>query len=235
MKPPLEISRTALQQCLDKLAVNSNPAIFFKTAPGEYAAHDRFKGITVPSLRALAKQVKDLAVADVEWLLYSPFNEYRLLALFIIVDRYRRADDDGRVWWYQFYCANLSQVNNWNLVDSSAHLIIGMHLADKAKDSLVTLAQSSNLWERRIAIIATWWFIRRGEYTWTFKIATMLLHDPHDLIHKAVGWMLRELGKRDVAQLEVFLNKYATVMPRTMLRYALEKFSSEIRASYLKR
>ena len=149
--------------------------------------------------------------------------------------QYQKAAIEAKKELYQFYLKNLKQVNNWNLVDSSAHLIIGAHLFNQDKAILLTLAKSEILWYRRIAIIATWYFIKNNDLKWTFKISTMLLNDQHDLIHKAVGWMLREAGKKDQNQLIKFLNQHASQMPRTMLRYSIEKFPDDQRKSYLKR
>ena len=208
-------------------------AFFFKVGPGEYAAHDQFIGVTVPTLRTIAKKFSTLPLEDIQTLLASPVNEERALALFILTDHYKKADTDNKEKIYQFYLDNLHCVNNWNLVDASAHLIIGAHLHNHNKDLLTTLAQSKNLWERRIAIVSTWYFIRNNDLQWTFTIALLLLNDTHDLIHKAVGWMLREAGKRDQDALVTFLNKHAHTMPRTMLRYAIEKFPEDIRKSYL--
>ncbi len=206
---------------------------FFKTDADSYAAHDQFMGVTVPTIRLIAKQFLDISSDDIEQLLASPFNEERLLALIILVHQYQKADVNNKDALYQLYMNNLKQVNNWNLVDASAHLILGAHIYNKKRDVLVSLAQSHDLWERRIAIVATWYFIRNNDLMWTFKIATLLLHDKHDLIHKSVGWMLREAGKKDTQQLIDFLGAHASDMPRTMLRYAIEKFPEAQRKAYL--
>lgn len=210
-------------------------AMFFKTETGHYAEHDTFIGVSVPTLRTLAKKFQHLTRQELQELLASPINEERLLALFILVNQYQKGDIQQKDVLYNFYLHNLQQVNNWNLVDSSAHLIMGAHLFNTDKSLLITLAHSQNLWERRIAMIATWHFIRKNELEWTFNIATLLLNDTHDLIHKAVGWMLREAGKRNEAMLMQFLDKYAAIMPRTMLRYAIEKFPEAQRKHYLMR
>jgi len=207
--------------------------MFYKTGPGQYAEHDRFMGVTVPTLRKIAKEYDELSLAEIQLLLDSSFNEERFLALVILINLYKRADTVTRDQLYQFYLDNLGRVNNWNLVDLSAHEIIGAQLLDTNKSLLVTLASSEIMWERRIAIVATWQFIRKHNLVWTFKIAEMLINDQHDLIHKATGWMLREAGKKDEAQLRCFLNQYRAEMPRTMLRYAIEKFSLEERKAYL--
>lgn len=207
--------------------------MFFKTGSGEYAAHDQFIGVTVPNIRTIAKKFATLSLKDIQTLLASPINEERLLALFILTNQYIKADLQNKEKLYLFYLDNLRYINNWNLVDASAHLIIGAYLFNNHKDLLITLAQSKNLWERRIAIVSTWYFIRQNNVEWTFKIALLLLNDTHDLIHKAVGWMLREAGKRDQDALVIFLDEHAKQMPRTMLRYAIEKFPEDARKSYL--
>jgi len=212
-----------------------NLTMFFKTEAGSYAEHDTFIGVSVPALRTLAKEFQQLTRQELQELLASPINEERLLALFILVDQYQRGNTQQKDALYHFYLHNIQHVNNWNLVDSSAHLIIGEHLDTADKKLLITLAQSPSLWERRIAVVATWHFIRKDELEWTFKIAKLLLNDTHDLIHKAVGWMLREAGKRNETMLIQFLDKYAAVMPRTMLRYAIEKFPEDQRKDYLMR
>lgn len=222
-----------VQSLLQKLAQQSTakPAIYFKTGVGDYAEHDKFLGITVPTLRTLAREFKQLPLSDIKQLLASPFNEERLLALLILVDQYKKASPELKETLYQFYIEHITQVNNWNLVDSSAHLIVGAHLTSDIS-ILHTLAASHNLWERRIAIVATWHFIRKNNLTPTFTLATILLQDAHDLMHKAVGWMLREAGKKDQQQLIAFLDLHAAHMPRTMLRYAIEKFSEQERKTY---
>ncbi len=206
---------------------------FFKTDADNYAAHDQFMGVSVPNVRLIAKKFLDLSSHEIEQLLASPFNEERLLGLIILVHQYQKATTNKDA-LYQLYMNNLKQVDNWNLVDASAHLILGAHLDDKNKDILIALAKSDDLWERRIAIIATWYFIRNNDLVWTFKIATLLLNDTHDLIHKSVGWMLREAGKKNTQQLIDFLDAHASDMPRTMLRYAIEKFPETQRKAYLR-
>lgn len=209
--------------------------VFFKTAKGDYAEHDKFMGVPVPVLRKLAKTFTHFTLDELSQLISSRVNEERLLALIILVSHYQKADNPRKEAIYQFYLKHLAHVNNWNLVDASAHLIMGAHLWDKDKKVLLALARSENLWERRISIVSTWDFIRKGDVSWTFKIAELLLFDSHDLIHKASGWMLREAGKRDQNQLLAFLDQHAGHMPRTMLRYAIEKFPSDLRQSYLDR
>ena len=204
-------------------------AVFYKTGKGDYAEHDSFIGVPVPDLRKVAKQHRELSLQYLQILLHSKTNEERLLALLILTDQY--ANNKNEI--YQFYMANLSQVNNWNLVDASAHLIIGNHLLDRDKEILFRLARSSDLWERRIAIVATWHFIKNNQHETTLKVAEIFLGDDHDLIHKASGWMLREVGKKDIDILRNFLNRFVLKMPRTMLRYAIEKFQEAERKHYL--
>lgn len=207
--------------------------ILFKTKEGQYGEHDRFIGVTVPTLRKIAKTYYNLSKNDLDGLIKSRFNEERLLALVILINQYQKASDNDKKFFYEFYIDNIKYVNNWNLVDASAHHIIGAYLWDKDKEYLFKLAKSENLWERRIAIVATWYFIRKNELNLTFKIAQLLLNDKHDLIHKAVGWMLREAGKKDEKQLIDFLNQHISQMPRTTLRYAIERFMPEIRRYYI--
>lgn len=210
-------------------------AIFYKTGPGHYAEHDQFIGVSVPALRQIAKNFSALPTAEIQILIESKINEERLLALLILVGQYQKAENLIKDTIYNFYLCNLKHINNWNLVDASAHLILGAHLMKTNKDILLTLAQSEVMWERRVAIVATWCFIRNNDVAWTFKVAELLLSDTHDLIHKAVGWMLREAGKKDEKQLVTFLNQYAEKMPRTMLRYAIEKFPESQRKLFLRR
>ena len=206
---------------------SSLKARFFQTGPGQYGEHDRFLGVPNTVTRSIAKTIKALPLTEIEQLLSSPYNEERLLALIILVNAYAKASEEQRDTLYDFYLAHTALINNWNLVDASAHLIVGRHLYSKDKALLITLAHSPSLWERRIAIVATWYFIRKNSLESTFLLSDILITDTHDLIHKAVGWMLREAGKRNEEQLRVFLKERAPYMPRTMLRYALEKFSSE--------
>ena len=222
---------------LQKLA-NPKDAVFlqrfFKTAPGQYGAGDQFLGIRVPTLRTLARAHAGLSLRDAIDLLRSPLHEARLLALIILVNAYKKADDKERDAIYKSYLANTRFINNWDLVDASAAEIVGRHLAEGSRAELTRLARSSSLWERRIAIIATFHFIRQNDYADTLRIARLLLKDEHDLIHKAVGWMLREVGKRDHAVEESFLARHYKQMPRTMLRYAIERFPEAERQAYLK-
>lgn len=206
---------------------------FFKTGTGEYAAHDQFIGVTIPNLRKIAKKFMTLPLNDQQRLLQSKINEERFLALIILTNQYKKATSPLKETFYEFYINNINYVNNWNLVDASAHLIIGAHLFDKDKHSLFHLVKSDVLWHRRIAIVSTWYFIRRHDLEWTFALASRLQKDSQDLIHKAVGWMLREAGKQSNTELMKFLDQYARTMPRTMLRYAIEKFPEEQRKFYL--
>ena len=204
--------------------------LFFKVNVGDYAQHDQFMGVSMPILRKMAKDFIKLSLENIKYLIKSPINEERLLALLILINQYEQGDKNEI---YQFYISHLNYVNNWNLVDSSAHLIAGAYLYKKDKGILLDLAKSEIIWERRISIVSTLYFIRRGEFKLTLRIAEILLEDTHDLIHKAVGWMLREVGKRNKELLVIFLNKYATSMPRTMVRYAIEKLPEDERKSYL--
>jgi 3-methyladenine DNA glycosylase AlkD len=206
---------------------------FFKTGKGQYGEGDVFLGIPVPAQRKIAKKYADLSFTDIRKLLLSSIHEYRLIALLILIIRYRKADETGKRNIFNLYLKNTHYINNWDLVDLSAPNITGDYLLSRDRSILYRLAQSENLWERRIAIISSFAFIRAGQFNDTFRIAELLLHDRHDLIHKAAGWMLREIGKRDQRKEEMFLGKYAAVMPRTMLRYAVERFDSEKRLSYL--
>lgn len=206
---------------------------FFKTGPGEYGAGDRFLGISVPVQRAIARRHRDLTAADAAKLLASKLHEERLIALMLLLELYRRGDDRERKKVIRLYLSNTVHVNNWDLVDLSAPGLLGAFLTDRDRAPLYRLARSASLWERRIAIISTLAFIRRGDTGTTFDIAEMLLADKHDLIHKAVGWMLREAGKRDREAEMLFLDRHAAAMPRTMLRYAIEKFPEKLRRAYL--
>jgi len=207
---------------------------FFKTGPGEYGEGDIFLGIKVPALRELAKVYFELPLKEVKPILGSKYHEIRLLSLFIMVDQFSKGDPKKKKNIYGLYLKNTGLINNWDLVDSSAHHIVGPYLMDKSKAPLYELTQSDLLWERRIAIMATFYYIKNDKFTDTLKIAGRLLADKEDLIHKAVGWMLREIGKRHLPNEETFLKKHYHDMPRTMLRYAIEKFPEPKRQRYLK-
>jgi 3-methyladenine DNA glycosylase AlkD len=211
-------------------------ARFFKTGPGEYGEGDRFLGVTVPVQRAVARQFHAIPLAQLDALLRSGVHEERLTALLILVRQYEagtREEQEERV---RFYLANAKRVNNWDLVDSSAPRILGAHLLTRDRAVLRRLARSKDLWERRIAVIATHAFIVAGESKDIFRLAEMLLDDKHDLMHKAIGWMLREVGKRvGLDALGTFLEAHATRMPRTMLRYSIERFPESERRAWLQR
>ncbi len=207
---------------------------FFKTGPGEYGEGDVFVGVKVPELRKLAKEYQKITVKEVKQLLKSAIHEERLLALFILVRKYSKGNEAEKKRIYELYLKNTQFINSWDLVDSSAHHIIGAFLVDKSMEPLYSLAKSMNLWERRISIISTFYFIKHNKYAETLKISEILLTDEQDLIHKAVGWMLREVGKRHMPTEEKFLRKHYKRMPRTMLRYAIEKFPEDKRQRYLK-
>jgi 3-methyladenine DNA glycosylase AlkD len=202
---------------------------FFKTGKGEYGEGDIFLGIVVPEIRKIAKKYNDLKLQDVVNLLHSKIHEERMTALFIMVDKFQA----GEKTIYDVYLANTKYINNWDLVDLTAHKIVGEYLLDRKKNVLYDLAKSKSVWERRIAILATFNFIKNNRFTESLKIAEVLLKDEHDLIQKAVGWMLREIGKRNLEIEEIFLKKYYKTMPRTMLRYAIERFPEKKRKGYL--
>jgi 3-methyladenine DNA glycosylase AlkD len=227
------MSKQALLRELKKLAEPAQAKIlrrFFKTGPGQYGAGDIFWGIRVPKIRAVVRKHSRLDFASVEQLIRYPAHEVRLCALLILAAKYN--GDPARA--FRIYLKNTRYINNWDLVDATAGRILGAYLDGKSKSRLWKLARSKLLWERRMSIIATFYYITRGQSAHTFKIARMLLKDRHDLIHKAVGWMLREAGKRcSQPAEEAFLKKYAAVMPRTMLRYAIERFPEPKRRYYL--
>ena len=206
---------------------------FFKTGKGDYGEGDVFIGLKVPVQRKLAKEFKDLSLTEIKELLTSIVHEERLISLIILIDKYQKADEKGKYEIFNFYLKNRKGINNWDLVDISAPKIIGKHLLEKDKSILFKFALSKNLWERRIAILSTWEFIKNNNYKPTLQIAGILLKDKHDLIHKAVGWMLREIGKKEIAVEEKFLKSCYKKMPRTMLRYAIEKFPETKRKKYL--
>jgi len=206
---------------------------FFKTGPGEYAEGDIFLGVTVPVLRKLAGQFKDIELRSAVELLRSSIHEERLLALLILILKYRSSSEKDREKIYRIYLENTRYINNWDLVDVTAKHIVGDYLRDKDKSVLYKLARSALLWDRRIAILATFNFIENNQFEETIKISELLLCDRHDLIHKAVGWMLREVGKRSLKTEENFLKIHHRSMPRTMLRYAIERFPEPKRRKYL--
>ena len=207
---------------------------FFKTDTGEYGEGDQFLGVRVPLLRRHAKEYKNIPLKDVIHLLKSAYHEERLLALLLLVQKFVKGDVKEKKAIYDVYLKHTVYINNWDLVDSSAYHIVGAYLEDKDRRPLYRLATSKSLWERRIAIMSTYHFIKRNDFKDTLKLSSELISDEEDLIHKAVGWMLREIGKRDRSVEELFLNKHYRAMPRTMLRYAIEKFPERERQKYLK-
>lgn len=207
---------------------------FFKTGPGEYGEGDVFVGVRVPVLRKVMKEFASADEATLDALLQSAVHEDRLMALLILVNQFEKGSGADQARLYRFYLAHTSRINNWDLVDVSAPQVVGGYLAGRPRRPLYRLAGSQSLWERRISILATFTFIRQGDFADSLALADRLLHDREDLMHKAVGWMLREIGKRDVAALEAFLKPRCKTMPRTMLRYAIEKFSEPKRQTYLK-
>lgn len=208
---------------------------FFKTGKGEYAEGDKFLGISVPTQRKIAQKFSNLELADIERLLSSPIHEERLVSLLILTDKFKKGNIKVREEIFNFYLKSTKHINNWDLVDTSAPKIVGEYSqANHKEEMLKKLAKSKNLWERRIAMIATYQFIINGNSATTYEIANLLINDRHDLIQKAVGWMLREAGKRvSQKELEQFLKPRYKTMPRTALRYAIEKFDSEKRKAYL--
>lgn len=205
---------------------------FFKTGKGEYGEGDIFLGISVPEQRAVAKKYSHLSISHLQTLLSSKIHDHRSVALFILTDKYKQSKDKSQI--IQFYLKNIKHINNWDLVDLSAPKILGDFLLNKPRKILYQLANSKNIWEKRIAIISTYAFIKNNELSDTLRISEILLKDKHDLIQKAVGWMLRELGKKDLVVLENFLKQYHKTMPRTTLRYAIERFPENTRKQYLK-
>lgn len=206
---------------------------FFKTGKGEYGEGDRFLGIPVPRLRVIARQYYQMPLPEVKKLLQSTIHEYRMTALLILVYRFKKVGESEQKKIFHFYLKHIRWINNWDLVDVTCRDIVGGYLFDKDRSVLRSLAKSKNVWKRRIAIVSTWYFISRKQYADTLKIAKILLKDNHDLIHKAVGWMLREVGKRSLKTEEEFLKKYSRQMPRTMLRYAIERFTEKKRKQLL--
>jgi 3-methyladenine DNA glycosylase AlkD len=210
---------------------------FFKTGAGEYAEGDIFWGITVPQQRVVARRFRDLPKGQIDRLIQTSAHECRLTAILILVDQFQRSrEPDEREQIYKFVLQRTKFINNWDLVDSIAPKIIGEYLVDRSDRKILDkLSRSKDLWEQRMAMVASLALIRRGEFDWTLKLAERYLNHPHDLIHKAAGWMLREVGRRNPTVLQAFLDQHATVMPRTMLRYAIEKLSPSQRRQYMQR
>ena len=208
---------------------------FFKTDKGQYGYGDIFLGVKVPETRSIAKKFNELSLKDLKELLYSKIHEERLCALLLLVDKYKQSNSKNKKIIVDFYIQNAKNVNNWDLVDLSADKILGNYLIDKDKSILYILAKSQNNWEKRISIISTFAFIRNNKFEDTIKISEILLNDKHHLVQKAVGWMLREVGKRDESKLIIFLDKHYKVMPRTMLRYAIERLNEERKERYMKK
>jgi 3-methyladenine DNA glycosylase AlkD len=207
---------------------------FFKTGPGEYGEGDVFLGIRVPELRKLAKEYEGIALKEAEQLLRSSIHEQRLLALLILIRNFSKGDVGVRKRIYELYLKNTRYINNWDLVDVSAEHVVGAYLMERNREQLYRLAKSDSLWERRISILSTFHYVKHDEFSETLRISKMLLSDEEDLIHKAVGWMLREVGKRHLPTEEKFLRVHYKMMPRTMLRYAIERFPEPKRQRYLK-
>ncbi|MFO0942182.1 MAG: DNA alkylation repair protein [Pirellulales bacterium] len=238
MNPAATPSAKAVRQALREIASPERAQSsqrFFKSGPGEYAEGDQFIGVSVPDQRTIAKQFRELELGQIKELLYDPIHEYRLTAIFILVGQFKKArTQELRKQLCEFLLDNSSGVNNWDLVDSCAPQIIGQYLlGEKDRSLLLKLAKSKNMWSQRIAVVANQSLIKAGQFDSILIIAEKLLDHPHDLIHKAVGWMLREVGEQDESILRAFLTKHAATMPRTMLRYSIEKFSTADRTKFM--
>jgi 3-methyladenine DNA glycosylase AlkD len=230
---PLNLLQKELREIANsELAAHSQ--CFFKTGKGEYGEGDLFLGIRVPALRQHAKRYIHMALSDIKGILKSKYHEERLCALMMLVLKYSKGTEEEKVEIYNFYIGNTTYINNWDLVDSSAQYIVGAYLENREKHIIYDIARSQNLWERRIAIMSTFHLIRKNSFTDALNISGILVSDKEDLIHKAVGWMLREIGKRDIKEEKIFLDKHYRNMPRTMLRYAIERFPERERINYLK-
>ncbi len=208
---------------------------FFKADKGEYGEGDRFLGVTVPNIRAIAKQYKNISLNEIRELMQSEWHEVRLCALLIMVEKSKKKDEALRQQLFDLYLSLTDRINNWDLVDLSCRFIVGEYLLDKSRDILYQLAHSPLLWDNRIAIVSTYAFIRKGQLEDTYALSDLMMHHPHDLMHKAIGWMLREAGKRDSERLYDYVMSHRANMPRTMLRYAIEKFSPAERSILMKR
>lgn len=221
---------------LEKLASPRKAKVlqgFFKTGSGQYGEGDVFLGVAVPDSRRLVKKFSGISLKEIESSLSSKIHEERLVALLVLVEKYSKASEKEKDCLFDFYLSHSKSINNWDLVDLTAPKIVGEHLLHGGRGILYRLAKSNDLWERRISVLSTFTFIRNNDFSDALKISEILLKDKHDLIHKAVGWMLREIGKRDLATEEGFLKKHSGKMPRTMLRYAIEKFPEKKRKEYL--
>ena len=208
---------------------------FFKAGKGEYGEGDRFLGVTVPNIRAITKLHKDISLDEIRDLMLSEWHEVRLCALIIMVEKSKKKDEALRQQLFDLYLSQTDRINNWDLVDLSCRFIVGEYLLDKSRDILYQLAHSPLLWDNRIAIVSTYAFIRKGQLEDTYALSDLMMHHPHDLMHKAIGWMLREAGKRDSDRLYDYVMSHRADMPRTMLRYAIEKFSPAERSILMKR
>ena len=208
---------------------------FFKAGKGEYGEGDRFLGVTVPNIRAIAKLHKDISIEEIRELIQSEWHEVRLCALIIMVEKSKKKDEALRKELFNLYLSQTKRINNWDLVDLSCRFIIGEYLLDKSRDILYHLAQSPLLWDNRIAIVSTYAFIRKGQLEDTYALSDLMMQHPHDLMHKAIGWMLREAGKRNPERLYDYVMSHRADMPRTMLRYAIEKFSPKERSILMER
>ena len=208
---------------------------FFKTDKGEYGEGDKFLGVSVPDVRKVAKNHKNATINELTEMMQSEWHEVRLCSLLIMVEQFKKTDDEVRKRIVDFYLTVTNRINNWDLVDLSCPAIIGEYLLNRSHDLLYRLAESSLLWENRIAIVSTIIFIRHGQLDDTFNLSTKMMNHPHDLMHKAIGWMLREAGKRDESRLYNYVKTYRLEMPRIMLRYAIEKFDRNVRAELMKR
>ena len=208
---------------------------YFKTGKGQYGEGDRFLGVVVPDIRMVAKRCKNMIFDEIAILLDSEYHECRMCALLMLVERFKKSNDEEKARIYCFYLSKTARINNWDLVDLSAPYIVGEYVKERSREDLYKLASSSILWEQRIAVVATATLIRNNDFIDIIKLSEQLLHHPHDLMHKAIGWMLREMGKREKDLLIQFLEKHCTEMPRTMLRYSIEKLTDEERKYFMKR
>lgn len=234
METNATVIRQELETYIDPIKREYLPR-FFKTGKGQYGEGDRFLGVVVPNTRFVARKHREVPFEVVAELLQSEWHECRLCALLILVERFKKSDEPMRKELYEFYLSQTARVNNWDLVDLSAPAIVGEYLLDKPREELYRLAASPLLWEQRIAVVSTITLIRNRDFIDILRLSELLLHHPHDLMQKAIGWMLREMGKRDPDLLVQFLEKWSKQMPRTMLRYSIEKFSPEERAYFMKR